>query len=62
VYNGCQVVAADNGRFDHIGSTQAHVKHAGMKDSRMDFPGRQRADMKIASPTLDLSSSQITVR
>jgi len=40
-------------------STLGHIKRAGMKHSGMNFPGRQRADVKVASPVLDPSSSQI---
>jgi hypothetical protein len=61
MYHGGQVVTADNGCFGHIGCTHAHIKRAGMKDSRMDFPGRQRADVNVASPMLDPSLSQITL-
>jgi hypothetical protein len=56
VYNSGQVVAADNWCFGNIGCTHAHIKRTRMKDSRMDFPGRQRADVKVASPMLDPSS------
>lgn len=61
VYNGGQVVAANNECFGHVGCTHAHIKRAGMKDSRMDFPGRQCADVKVTSPTLDSPSSRITL-
>jgi hypothetical protein len=55
VYNGGQVVAADNGCFGHFRGTNSHIKHACMKDSRMDFPGRQRVDVKVATPVLGSS-------